>query len=223
VLDLLNATHVVAFPDLRVRENDPPPPNFARVVGQSGLDAARWQQVANFDGVVVLRNSRACPRAWLVGAAEPVDGEEALRRVRGEPSLDGVARDFDPLRTALVEDAPAEMPQLPGGEIAPEATAHVASYEPSRIVVETDAPQASLLVVSEIFYPGWVATVDGAPARIHLTDYLLRGVAVPAGRHRVEMRYAAPAARNGAIISALTLCCLVALAWRMWRTEKVKG
>jgi hypothetical protein len=223
VLDLLNATHVVAFPDLRVRENDPPPSNLARVVGQSGLDAARWQRVADFDGVVVLRNSRACPRAWLVGAAEPVDGEEALRRIRGEPSLDGVARDFNPLRSALLEDAPAEMPQLPGGEIAPDASARVASYEPSRIVVETDAPQASLLVVSEIFYPGWVANVDGAPARIHLTDYLLRGVAVPAGRHRVEMRYVAPAARNGAIVSTLTLCCLVALAWRARRSMSVKG
>ncbi|MCA1817325.1 MAG: hypothetical protein LC746_13200 [Acidobacteria bacterium] len=225
VLDLLNATHAVAFPNLRARETDPPP-DLTRPLGQSGLDASRWQRVAEFDGVVVLRNARSCPRAWLVAEAVSVDGEEALRRIRGEPPNDSgastndtaaphandAARDFDPLRTALVEDAPAELPQLPGGALPPNASSRVASYEPNRIVVETDAPQPALLVVSEIFYPGWEASVDGKRERIRLTDFLLRGVAVPAGRHRVEMRYSAPPARNGAIISALTLCCLIALA-----------
>jgi uncharacterized membrane protein YfhO len=45
-----------------------------------------------------------------------------------------------------------------------------------------------------------------------LANFLLRGVGVPAGRHTVEMRYAAPAARNGAIISALAVAALLALA-----------
>ncbi|HEV7903710.1 MAG TPA: YfhO family protein, partial [Pyrinomonadaceae bacterium] len=58
---------------------------------------------------------------------------------------------------------------------------------------------------------GWEATVDGEAARIDTTDYLLRGVAVPAGAHRVEMRYRAPAARNGAGISACALLLLCGL------------
>jgi uncharacterized membrane protein YfhO len=78
------------------------------------------------------------------------------------------------------------------------------------------------LIVSEIFYPGWEATVDGQRAQIHLADYLLRGVALPAGQHKVEMRYVAPGARNGAIISALTLALLGGLfliARRQKRTQ----
>jgi len=76
-----------------------------------------------------------------------------------------------------------------------------------------------VLVVSEINYPGWEATVDGRAARIHAADYLLRGVPLPAGAHRVEMRYTAPAARVGAAISAFTLLLLAALAFapRVWR------
>ncbi len=85
-------------------------------------------------------------------------------------------------------------------------------YEPNRIVVETDAPSDALLVLSEIFYPGWEAAVDGGARPVVLTNYLLRAVHVPAGRHRVEMRYRAPAARNGAIISALSLAAILALA-----------
>ena len=169
---------------------------------------AEWEPVYQHDQALILRNRSTLPRAWLVGEAEAVDGEEALRRISGESGPD-----FDPRRTALLEVAPTEMPALPGGELASESEARVSIYEPNRLVIETRAAQPAVLVVSEMFYPGWEATIDDRPARIHLTNFLLRGVYVPAGEHRVEMRYRAPAARNGAIISACTLvglCLLVA-------------
>ena len=168
------------------------------------FDPARWQMDAEFDGVFVLRNTRALPRAWLVAEAEAVDGEEALRRIRGESS-----HRFNPRRTALLEVRPEELPQLSGGELPPESVARIVKYEANALTIATSAPTPTLLVVSEIFYPGWEATVDGQRARILLTDYLLRGVALPAGTHQIEMHYAAPAARNGAIISALTLMLLL--------------
>ncbi|MCA1630739.1 MAG: YfhO family protein [Acidobacteria bacterium] len=181
------------------------------LAGVATLDAARWRAEYDDGVAVVWRNARALPRAWLVREVESVDGEEALRRIRGEGG-----KDFDPRRTALLEVKQEELPRLTaaatrGGEAAA-GGARVAEYEPSRLVVETDATAPSVLVVSEIFYPGWEATVDGAGARVDLADYLLRAVAVPAGRHRVEMRYRAPAARNGAIVSALTVVLLIGLS-----------
>jgi hypothetical protein len=167
------------------------------------LDAEHWRVEYDHEGALVLRNLRALPRAWLVTEAEAVDGEEALRRIRGEGT-------FDPRRTALLEMRADELPALPGGT-TDGATARVVAYEPNRLVIETDAATSTVLVVSEIFYPGWEATVDAQPTRISLADYLLRGVALPAGRHRVEMHYTAPAARGGAIISACTLLLLTAL------------
>ena len=56
-------------------------------------------------------------------------------------------------------------------------------------------------------------TIDGVRAPILLTDYLLRSVALPAGRHTIELRYTAPAARAGAAISICTLLLLCALAF----------
>ncbi len=179
------------------------------------LDPARWQMAAEFDGVLVLHNTRALPRAWLVTEAEAVDGEEALRRIRGEGTIM-----FDPRRTALLEVRPTELPPLPGGDVRPESTARITSYEPNHLVIETSAPTTTVLVVSEIFYPGWTASVDGQPTSINATDYLLRGVALPVGPHKVEMRYTTPAARNGAIISALTLLVLCALAVNARRRGK---
>lgn len=170
------------------------------------LDPLRWRAAADFDGVMVVRNTRALPRAWLVTEARTVDGEEALRRIRGE----GPER-FDPRRSALVEGQAEELRQLAGGELPPESVARVVKYEATSLTIETSAPTPTLLVVSEIFYPGWEATVDGQRARILLTDYLLRGVVLPAGPHKVEMHYAAPAARNGAIISLITMSLLLSL------------
>jgi hypothetical protein len=211
VLDLLNASYVVTFPHLATMPEAVPLKDSV----PAGLDPARWQPVYNRDGVVVWQNQRALPRAWLVAEAVAVDGEEALRRIRGEG-----AHTFEPRRTALVETAPTELPHLPGGELAPGSAVRVVQYEPNRMLIETDAPTDTLLVVSEIFYPGWVATVDQRPSQILLTDYLLRGVALPAGQHRVELRYTAPAARNGAIISALSLLTLLGLALFSFRRRK---
>jgi len=176
-----------------------------------------WEAVYQKDNALVMHNRRALPRAWLVAGAEAVEAEEALRRIRGES-----AHAFDPLRTALLEVVPAELPTLAGGELTTgSAAAHIASYEPNRIVIETRAAQPTVLVVSEIIYPGWAATVDGVSTQIHPTNYLLRGVVLPAGEHRVEMRYRAPAARNGALISIFSLLVLGGLLIYARRSRNV--
>jgi hypothetical protein len=178
-----------------------------------------WEPVYQKDGALLLHNRRALPRAWLVGEAEAVDGEEALRRIRGESE-----KEFDPRRTALLEVRAEELPALAGGALTPESAARIVTYEPDRLVIETNASKAAVLVVSEMIYPGWEATVDDvAAARIHATNYLLRGVAVPAGAHRVEMRYRAPAARIGASISACTLLLLCGLMLYDWRARRPSG
>jgi hypothetical protein len=183
-----------------------------------GLSPARWETAFEQDGVLVVRNLRALPRAWLVAEAEAVDGEEALRRIRGESGGDGSginggsAQKFDPRRTALLEVGADELPRLPGGALAPESTIRLLQYQPARLTLETNAPTPTVAVISEIFYPGWEATVDGVAQPIYLTNFLLRGVSVPAGQHRIEMRYRAPAARTGALISLSTLLLIILLS-----------
>jgi hypothetical protein len=132
-----------------------------------GIDADRWQPVLNQEGIVVWQNRDVLPRAWLVAEAQAVDGEEALHRIRGDGS-----NEFDPRRTALLEVLPNEITQLPGGNLAPESTARIVSYSPNRFTVETNAPTPTVLVVSEIFYPGWEAWVDGRRTQLMAADYL---------------------------------------------------
>ncbi len=166
----------------------------------------RWQKVYDKDGVTILKNLRALPRVWLVSNAEAHDKVEILRRIRGESNIP-----FDPRNTALVEIEPHKLPALSGGPLSADSYARIVSYEPRRMVIETNSNQQAMLVVSEMHYPGWVATVDGVKTSIHQTDFLLRGLFVPAGKHSIEMIYRAPGARNGALISIATILLISGL------------
>ncbi len=196
VLDLLNTTFVVTTSNLN-----------ANPEGLMEKEGNKWLPVYHQGDIRIFRNQRALPRAWLVTEAEAQDGREVLRRIRGESKYF-----FDPRRTALLEIEPHKLPRLSGRPLGPDAFARIINYEPNRLVIETGADQPAILVLSEMHYPGWVATLDGVKTSIHTTNFLLRGVSLPAGSHRVEMRYRAPAARNGAIISLLTLSLMIGLA-----------
>lgn len=163
-----------------------------------------WRKVFDYDRVKIYENPRALPRVWLTPWAEVVSPEEALRRIRGEGEM------FNPRETTLLEIAPEELRQLSVGKFENTAEARIVGYESGHLVIQAEADKPSVLVVSEINYPGWVATVNGQRATIYAANYLLRGVLLPAGAHRVEMRYVPPAARSGALLSALTLFFVIA-------------
>ena len=83
----------------------------------------------------------------------------------------------------------------------------VSRYDPGAIdlTLEGAAPAGSALVVSENFYPGWQATVDGKPATVGRADYTLIGVALPEGAKRVELRFTSAPVKTGMLITLLAL------------------
>lgn len=84
-----------------------------------------------------------------------------------------------------------------------------------RLDAESDHP--ALLVVQDAWWPGWRATVDGAPVEILPADFLVRAVRWPAGRHRLEMTYDPPEVRFGLVVSALGVAAVALLALRASR------
>jgi uncharacterized membrane protein YfhO len=81
--------------------------------------------------------------------------------------------------------------------------------------VKVQAASNGVLVLSELFYPGWEARVNGAPERIDEVEGGLRGIAVPAGESRVTVDYAPQTVRLGGILSGLTFA-LTLLACAIW-------
>jgi uncharacterized membrane protein YfhO len=90
----------------------------------------------------------------------------------------------------------------------------ITSFDPERVVLETDASAPALLVLAEAWYPGWSATVDGSPAAVVPANAWMRAVSVPAGRHQVELRFRSRWLLPGALLSFLTAAGLALLVRR---------
>jgi uncharacterized membrane protein YfhO len=77
------------------------------------------------------------------------------------------------------------------------------------------------MVFSEMFYPGWVATVDSRETPVLRTDYNLRGIYVAAGKHDIRMEYSPAPFKRGALITLCTLLlCAGGIAFSLLRRHK---
>ena len=105
-------------------------------------------------------------------------------------------------------------PRTPAGP----TPAHVVEQSANRLVVETELDAPGLLVLSEIWYPGWLARDNGRETPILRTDAILRGVTLEPGAHTLEFDYRPWTVRLGLAVSlGAALVLLVAFAFRAWR------
>jgi uncharacterized membrane protein YfhO len=92
-------------------------------------------------------------------------------------------------------------------------------FHDDEIELETQANNNAFLVVSDVDYPGWTASIDGVDARVLRTDYALQGLPVPIGRHRVVLRYRPLTFYAGLAISLSALTALAAFVVAARRTR----
>ncbi len=172
-------------------------------------DDPQWKAEPSFTllgqagGYDVFQRTRALPRAWVAPVARPVrDLAEALAIIH--------APGFDPRAEALVTGA--NCPPGAGG------AARVVRFLANQVVVETDA--GGVLVLSEVWYPGWSARVDGQPAALLRADGVLRGVCLAPGAHTVVFSFTPPLIALGLGVSAVTLLLAAVLA--IWPAKRLQ-
>ncbi|MGH9844436.1 MAG: YfhO family protein [Blastocatellia bacterium] len=170
--------------------------------------AGRWRRIARFGRIDVLENLRFLPRAWFVERLVALPGVDVPRTIREGSLADGAP--FDPARTALAatEDLGGRKNDLPAIGAAG-AKVNVTRYEPMRIELQTRNEKPGFLVLSEIYYRGWEAKVDGKRVPVERVNHTLRGIAVPAGDHRIEFFFRAPSFWLGAKYSVIGLLLLL--------------
>ena len=190
------------------------------VIDQTGKPQRFWFPLLDRSGArepLLLGHFESRPRARLVQRVRLVrDAEDALREV----TRLGAER---ARRTVIEAGAwgPSLDPELVS-EAAPDprfvAHARLLEESSSELTIETQSSGPAMLVLRDAYYPGWKATVDGAPAPILPADLASRAVPVPPGAHRVELRFEPGSFRLGAALSAgsLVLLALLLLAVRHW-------
>jgi hypothetical protein len=130
---------------------------------------------------VPIENPYAYGNAWFVDNVKFVDNANQELDALGQ--LD--------LRHEAVADAKFREQLKPVAEEAADSASIVTltAYEPNKLTYDVKSVRGGVVVFSEIYYPGWTATIDGEPVELGRVDYVLRALTVTPGQHQVELSF----------------------------------
>jgi len=147
--------------------------------------------------VNVYRNESPLPRAFVVHQSiVATDHEDAWALIHRD--------DFDPAMAVVLEGG-----QLLKGPAIAEDRVQVVRYEPNALEIELETGAEGYLFLSDPFYPGWKAELDGEPTTLLRANYAFRAVQVPSGSHRVTMTFRPGSWVAGLAITLITLLFLM--------------
>src|SRR5262249_14658110 len=151
---------------------------------------------------------RALPRAFVAAEARCLDTAEVLKRIR--------ARSVDFRREVLLTDC---LDTTSGDDRAPRrdapspGTARIERYSADRVTISGESERGGYLVLTDAWFPGWTARVDGRETRVQRADHAFPAGKRSPGQHALEFRYAPMSVRLGLALSALAAVVTGALAW----------
>jgi len=159
--------------------------------------------------VKIFENRDVLPRAFVVYRAERfptlADVQQAIRTPNFSFRQVAVLEDPVPSWYKPISKSPAATPTTP-------SSALITSYGLNHVGITVNSPMEGILVLTDVYDPGWHAIVDGHPSRIVRVDGLVRGVHLEAGKHLVVFRYAPGSFRTGAALALVaSLSCLTLL------------
>jgi hypothetical protein len=206
------------LPELKLRRHTLNPQLFKpNVVFSSKILGIKYAVVQTETGYRLIETDQVMPRAVLV--------RDAIVLSRLEEHLDYIKRpDFDPQKQVLLLEAAAHnsTPSISeAGRVSTEDDiVTITQYYPNRIELKSASGSNTYLVLSELFYPGWYAYVDGREVPILRANYLLRAIPLTAGQHDIVFVYAPVSFFVGAAISVFTLLLLGGVYLRYYRKKR---
>jgi hypothetical protein len=168
LLDLLNVRYIVV--PAQIPPGRPDLFHLAQIYPTVYLDGTNR----------ILENPDLLPRTWIV--------HETVKTRTGQILPQFIDGSVDPSLTALIDgDAPTLSP-IPAGATE---SVEITHRENDEIRLRVNAASRGMVILSEVWDPGWTATVDGEKARVYRADFLFRGVLVGPGEHEIVLRYPA--------------------------------
>jgi hypothetical protein len=165
----------------------------------------RFQQVHSGD-VKIYQALDVLPRAYVVHQARILEDDAQAVPAMADPT-------FDPAQTVLLhpdphQPQPPAVPDLPGAS-GPASQVAVLAYRAEEIVLQAEMEHPGYVVLSDTWYPGWQALLDGQPTRIERANLVFRAIHVPQGTHSLHLRYRPASYRWGLRLSLGALSILI--------------
>lgn len=161
-------------------------------------------------------NDRALGNGWFISGIEYVDGADAEMAALGA---------IDPAVTAVADNSFREVLGSQVPSLMPSDSIRLVAYTPDRLTYEASTVNGGVGVFSEVYFPwGWHATVDGNPAPLARVNYLLRAMAIPAGRHEIVMTFDPQSIHTTSAVAyscvgLIYLLCLAGIFFSLRRCE----
>lgn len=176
-------------------------------------------------GLYLYENDKALPHAYIVHKIKQASDEQASLKMVANNSLDwsSTAVIESPPSTAMMDDH-SSMAALtkPGGAGTGEF-AKVVSSSSNSISVLCQSNSPGWLILTDTFFPGWVADIDGRQSNIYPANHMFRGVKVPSGRHVITFNYRPMSYEFGCTLFLITLGFSLCLLIRnFWQTGRFK-
>ncbi|WP_314314418.1 YfhO family protein [Hoylesella marshii] len=163
---------------------------------------------------VPIQNPYAYGNAWFVDKIDYVNNaNEEIERVG---KID--------LRHAAVADVKFKEQLGEAKKQKGNAIVTITSYEPNQLTYDATSTDGGVIVFSEIFYPGWTATIDGQPAELGRVNYILRALNVKPGTHKIELSFRPKSVNTTESIAYIAFAVLIlivlAVAFLEWKRKK---
>lgn len=166
-----------------------------------------------------IKNPYGYGNGWFVDKVKYVDNANS--------ELDAIGKTM--LRHEAVADKKFEQTLGQSKQQTGEATVTLTSYKPNHLTYDVKSSTGGIVVFSEVYYPGWTATIDGNPAEVGRVDYVLRGIQMPAGSHKVEMIFYPKSVDNTETVAYIaylllfaTIAAGVFFEWKKRRAKEIK-
>ena len=204
---------------------------YARLEGLQG----KKKDLLKKNTIKLYKNRSPLPRAWLVRDFKVLDSKTILSRM--------TSKDFRPDREVLLEEKPkwggeaigsrrgAPLRKtndggeplsacLPDRQGLPQKV-EIISEKNNRLQLLVNSKEDNLLVLSDTYYPGWKAFVDGTPQKIYQADYAFRAIPLNSGTHRLEFVYDPMSFKLGAGVTLLGILGCIGMGWVARRKRRV--
>ena len=175
------------------------------IAGESTPDAGE-QVFAGQSGLKVYRNAAAFPRAWAVHKLVQADDAGAANLVMMEHLA-------EMRNQAVMLGTPPALDSCPASD-----SVELVQHSGGWASIRANMSCGGMVVLSDTYFPGWHALVDGRPAEIYEVNAAMRGVLVPAGQHTLTMRYRPSSVIWGAILTVIGILAALAVWLRGGRS-----
>lgn len=173
--------------------------NIKYVISKFELKINQLKLVYEDEAIKIYWNTTCFPRVFLVSNVRVIKDRNRILAVMKSPS-------FDPTKEVILEE------EIPNGKFEiRNSKFEIIDYQPNKVIIKAHSSNDCILFLSDTYYPGWRAFVDGKLTKVYRANYTFRAISFPAGEHEIEFVYLPFCFLVGIVGSAITVFISIGL------------